>query len=77
MEIDPMSHAIRVSQDLFDKAQVRAEALHRSVAGQIEFWSKIGRIAEENPDLTFQNIHQILIGLGEKKSGQVSAYKFG
>jgi ParD-like antitoxin of type II bacterial toxin-antitoxin system len=72
-----MSHAIRVSQDLFDKAQVRAETLHRSVSGQIEFWSKIGRIAEENPDLTFQNIHQILIGLGEKKAGQVSPYKFG
>lgn len=72
-----MSHAVRISQDLFDKAQVRAEILHRSVAGQIEFWSKIGRIAEENPDLTFQNIHQILVGLGEKKSGQVSPYKFG
>ena len=71
------SHAVRVSQDLFDKAQVRAEVLHLSVAGQIEFWSKVGRIAEENPDLTFRNIHEILIGLGEKKSGQVSTYKFG
>ncbi len=72
-----MSHAIRVSEELFDKAQVRAGTLHRSVSGQIEFWSKIGRIAEENPDLTFQNIHQILIGLGEKDSGQVTPYQFG
>jgi hypothetical protein len=72
-----MSHAVRVSKDLFSKAQIRAEALHRSVAGQIEFWSKIGRIAEENPDLTFDMIQDILIGLEEAKTGHVSKYKFG
>lgn len=72
-----MSHAVRVSNHLFTTAQVKAEVLHRSVAGQIEYWSTIGRIAEENPDLTFSMIHDILVGLSEIKSNHVSPYQFG
>ena len=30
-----------------------------SVAGQIEHWAKIGKIAEENPDLTLENLKLI------------------
>ena len=72
-----MSHEVRISENLFMKAQMRAETVHRSVAGQIEYWSELGRIAEENPDLTFTMIHDILIGLREAKAGHVSEYEFG
>ncbi len=72
-----MSHAVRVSEELFTKAQIKAGVLHRSVASQIEYWSKLGRIAEENPDLNFTMIHDILIGMEALKMGHVSTYQFG
>ncbi|WP_365732912.1 hypothetical protein [Nitrosomonas sp.] len=31
---------------------------HRSIPEQIEYWLRIGNIAEENPDLTFSMIRQ-------------------
>lgn len=72
-----MSHAVRISESLFQMAHIRAEALHRSVAGQVEYWSKIGRIAEENPDLPFSMIQDILLGLEEVHKGHTSQYDFG
>ena len=72
-----MTHAVRVSEDLFVKAQVRAQAVHRSIAGPIEYWSQLGRIAEDNQDLPFSMIHDILVGLQEMKNGHVSLYQFG
>lgn len=71
-----MAHAVRVSGDLFMRAQARARSLHRSVAGQIEYWAKLGRIAEANPELSFSMIHDILMGLEEVRAGEVSTYEF-
>ena len=48
-----MSTVIRVSDDLATVAKARSEAEHRSMTGQIEYWAKIGRIAEDNPDLPY------------------------
>ncbi len=72
-----MSHAIRVSENLFVTAKAKSLALHRSVAGQIEYWCKVGRIAEENPELTFSMIQDLLIGLEEVKANHVLPYQFG
>lgn len=71
------SHAIRISRDLFDVAQIRARAQHRSVPGQIEYWSKLGRLAEENPDLSIAAIKEILLSLEEGRADHVSEYQFG
>jgi len=40
-------------------------------------WAKIGRCVEENPDLTYNLIKEILIGLEELDQGECSEYKFG
>ena len=48
-----MSIAVRISDRLAKKARVRSKALHRSLAGQIEYWAEMGEILEDNPDLTF------------------------
>lgn len=58
------------------EAAVISKALHRSVASQIEYWAKIGRIAEENPDLTYEFIKNILIAQQEAEAGMVEPYKF-
>ena len=41
-----MSIAVRISDDLVKKARSRSRALKRSIAGQIEYWAKIGEIAD-------------------------------
>jgi len=37
----------------------------------------INKILEENKDLTYSFVKDILISLGEVKSGEVEPYKFG
>ena len=58
-----MGLAIRVSEDLVKEARVRARVENRSITGQIEYWAKIGKIAEENPDLSFNLLKEVLIGI--------------
>ncbi|MBU4320212.1 MAG: ParD-like family protein [Nitrospinae bacterium] len=50
---------------------------HRSLTGQIEHWARIGKCAEENPDLPYNLIKEILIGIEELEQGAKSEYKFG
>lgn len=72
-----MPTAVRISDNLVKKAKSRAKTFKRSISGQIEFWAKIGEIAEDNPDLSYSFIKNILIGQEEIISEQVSEYKFG
>jgi hypothetical protein len=72
-----MGTAIRVSDNLVRHAKSRSVAENRSLTGQIEYWAKIGKCAEENPDLTYSLIKEILIGIEELDSGQGVEYKFG
>jgi hypothetical protein len=74
---EKMSTAIRVSDQLVKKARVISTVENRSLTGQIEYWVKIGKCAEENPDLTFNLIKEILIGVQELEEGQGTEYKFG
>lgn len=46
-----MATAVKISDDLFEKAKVRSIVFKRSIAGQIEYWAKIGQMIEENPDI--------------------------
>lgn len=72
-----MAKAVKISDRLVDKASVRASVMHRSTAGQIEYWANIGQIVEENPDLPFLFIQDILMGVEEAKSGMLEPYVFG
>ena len=72
-----MSKAIRVSDELVRNARLYSSVDNRSIPGQIEHWAKIGRCVEENPDLTYNLIKEILIGLEELDQGEYSEYKFG
>jgi hypothetical protein len=56
-----MSVNVKLSNTLVKQAKLFASIEHRSVPKQIEYWSQIGKIAQENPDLTFSMIREILI----------------
>ena len=72
-----MSTAVRISDKLIRDARLHSKVDNRSITGQIEHWAKIGKCAEENPDLTYDLIREILIGLEELDHGEYSEYKFG
>lgn len=72
-----MNTVVRVSKNIVEKARIRSKVENRSLAGQIEYWVKIGKIAEENPDLSFIQIKEILIGLDQLDNEPKTEYKFG
>ncbi len=68
---------INLPDDLVEKAKQYASIYHRSTPKQIEYWAKIGKIAEENPDLPYGFIKDILLALAEVENGETEPYKFG
>ncbi len=72
-----MATAVKVSDDLFEKAKIKSKIFKRSIAGQIEYWAKIGQIIEENPEVPLPFIQDILVGKEQIKAGQGTPYVFG
>jgi len=59
--------SIRIAQELYDQAKADAAAEHRTIAGQVEFWAKIGRTALDNPDLPVSFIAESLASMAEPR----------
>ena len=74
---ESMATAVRVSGDLVKEAKIYSKVDKRSITGQIEHWARIGKCAEENPDLTYNAIKEVLIGVAELDQGEQSEYQFG
>jgi hypothetical protein len=72
-----MATAVRISQQLVSEARKFSKVDHRSLTGQIEHWARIGKCAEENPDLTYDFIKEIFIGIEELNQGDKTEYKLG
>ena len=72
-----MAKTIKLSDELVDDATAHGKAMHRSPPKQIEYWARIGKIAEENPDLPLSFVKQLLISQEEVAAGDVVEYQFG
>ena len=59
--------SIRIDQELYEQAKQDAAAEHRSIAGQVEFWARLGRAALDNPDLPVSFIAESLVSLAEPR----------
>ena len=70
------TRAIKLSNDLILEAHKYAAVYSRSVPKQIEHWAKIGKIAEDNPDLSYEFIGNILKARAEMDSGNVSPFEY-
>jgi len=77
MEVNIMATAVRISEKLISEAKKFSRVDNRSLTGQVEHWARIGKLAEENPDLTYALIKEILIGIDELEQGERAEYKFG
>ena len=59
--------SIRIDQTLYDQAKADAVAEHRTIAGQVEFWAKVGRAALDNPDLPVSFVAESLAAMAEPR----------
>ena len=72
-----MATAVRISEELANEARTFSRVDHRSLAGQIEHWARMGKYVEENPDLPYSLIKEILFGLEQLEQGEKTEYSFG
>ncbi len=61
------STSIRINQELYEQARQDAASEHRTIAGQIEFWARVGRAALDNPDLPVSFVAESLASLSEPR----------
>ncbi len=61
-----MSQAIKLPDTLIEEARRSAAVYSRSIPKQIEHWSRIGRIAEQNPEMPYRFIMDLLAAREEK-----------
>ena len=56
-----MSMPVRINDNLYEQARTHANAERRTIAGQIEFWARLGKTALDNPDLPIDFVRDLLI----------------
>ena len=61
------SISIRIDQALYSQAKNDAAAEHRTIAGQVEYWAKVGRAALDNPDLPVSFVAESLASMAEPR----------
>ena len=49
---------VKISEELHEEVRKNSKVMERSINSQAEFWLKIGRLAELNPTLTYEQILQ-------------------
>lgn len=52
---------VKISEDIHEAAKLMAKAMSRSINAQAEYWMRIGKIVEENPSVTYQDVLKIFI----------------
>jgi hypothetical protein len=66
-----MPQSVKLSDELIKQARQYGDVYHRSTAKQIEYWSTIGKVSEENLDLLYNFIKDILVAQYEVLSGDI------
>jgi hypothetical protein len=69
-------NAVRLSDEIMKAAILYAPINSRSIPKQIEHWAKIGKIAEENPDLPYDFIKGVIEAKNEMEHSEVSLFTF-
>lgn len=47
---------VKISDVLHEEVRKNSAVMERSINSQAEFWMKIGRLAEQNPSLNYEQI---------------------
>lgn len=62
-----MGMPVRIEDSLYDQAKAAAASEFRTIAGQIEFWAKVGKAALDNPDLPVDVVRDLLVARNEPR----------
>ena len=69
-----MSVSVRVSNEFFNHAKTVAPRNTRSANQQVEYWGKIGRLAEMYPEWNYSNLAEFLRGVTEDELEKVEQF---
>ena len=69
-----MATAVKLSDQLIELAKPYAVAEQRSVPEQIEFWARLGKAAQENPEMPTHFIKNTLLAIAEADASQLTKY---
>lgn len=58
--VPTMSASVKLSDETIESACQQAQIFQRTVGGQIDYWAKIGRLAEMYPGLTFDYLQKLM-----------------
>jgi hypothetical protein len=72
-----VSSPVRIKETLYEEARARASAEHRSTAEQVSYWATLGKACEDNPDLPFNFVRDLLISKAEAEAGLLEEFQFG
>lgn len=70
-----MAVVLKLSNELIELAKSRATTEHCSVSKQIEYWARLGKAVDDNPELPLQFIKETLLAVAEANTYQLSKYK--
>tara|TARA_B100000929_G_scaffold267826_1_gene236290 strand:- start:409 stop:642 length:234 start_codon:yes stop_codon:yes gene_type:complete len=56
INLDGLMGIVKISDQLHEEVRKNSVVMERSMNSQAEFWMKIGRLAEQNPSLTYEQI---------------------
>lgn len=62
-----MSMSVRIDDELYEQAKNASKGECRTIAGQLEFWAKVGKAALDNPDLPIDFVRELMISRSEDR----------
>lgn len=62
------STSIGLDQKCYDQARAESVTKHRTIAGQVEYWARVGRAAVDDPDLPVSFAAESLASLTEPRA---------
>lgn len=68
--------AVQLSNEIMLEANKYASVYTRSVSMQIEHWARIGKMLEENPDMPYAFMKDVLTGKAELDNGETTPFEF-
>lgn len=56
-----MTVSVKLSDETVEAARQQAQVFQRTLGGQVDYWAKIGRLAELHPGLTFDYLQKLML----------------
>lgn len=55
-----MAISVKLSTETVESARQQAQIFQRTLGGQIDYWAKVGRLAELHPGMTFEHLQKLM-----------------